>query len=206
MNVNPGGNQPAMYDTMWDGKVQRMVFPDGKPKEMRRVLEERGIDVSRMKADDMRKKLKEMSDFKYEKTKVEIYITSKGHRCMFIPKYHCELNHIERVWGYAKKYTRSHCDYSFAGLEYTVEPALETVFTDLIRKYFQKVCEYSRDIENQLDQKWRKHSNNTSHIVVYQSVNLSSNHNFIKFLLDMIKKLSCIFHLGLIYIDFIQWL
>ena len=68
----------------------------------------------------------------------------RGHRCIFIPKYHCELNHIERVWGHAKKYTRSHCNYSLAGLEHTVEPALETVFTDLIRKYFQKVCEYSR--------------------------------------------------------------
>ena len=92
-------NDPCMTQC-GDGEV---VFPDGKPKGMRRVLEERGIDVSRMKADDMRQKLKEMSDFKYEKTKVKTYITSKGHRCMFIPKYHCELNPIEREWGHCEK-------------------------------------------------------------------------------------------------------
>ena len=30
-------------------------------------------------------------------------IESQGHRCMFLPKYHCELNYIERYWGAAKK-------------------------------------------------------------------------------------------------------
>lgn len=104
--------------------------------------------MSGMKVDDMRKKLKEMSDFKYEKTKVEKYITAKGHRCIFtcifIPKYHCELSPIEWVWGHAKIFTRSHCDYSFAGLERTIEPVLETVSTDLMRKYFRKAREYAK--------------------------------------------------------------
>ena len=87
---------------------------------------ERGVDVRGMKADDMRKKLKEMHDFKYEKTKVKATISARGHRCVFIPKYHCELNPIERVWG--------HCDYTFAGLENTIDPALDNVPVDLIRK------------------------------------------------------------------------
>ncbi len=68
-----------------------------------------------MKSAEMKEKLKSMSDFKHEKTKVEKYITDKGHRCLFIPKYHCELNPIERVWGYAKMFTHKHCDYSFKG-------------------------------------------------------------------------------------------
>lgn len=140
MNVNPGGNQAKMRDTIWNGTLQKMIFLDGTPKGMHKVLDERGVDLSGMKADDMRKRLKEMS----EKTKVEAYITSKGHRCIFIPKYHCELNPIECVWGHAKRYTRSHCDYSFAGLERTIQPALETVSTDLMRKYFRKVREYAR--------------------------------------------------------------
>ena len=29
MNVNPGGAQPIMRDTLWSGKVQRMVLPEG---------------------------------------------------------------------------------------------------------------------------------------------------------------------------------
>ena len=41
MNVNPGGKQPVMRDTIWNGKVQKMVLPDGRPKGMRMVLQER---------------------------------------------------------------------------------------------------------------------------------------------------------------------
>lgn len=41
------------------------------PKGTRQILVERSVDVRGMKADDMRKALKEMHDFKYKKTKVE---------------------------------------------------------------------------------------------------------------------------------------
>lgn len=92
----------------------------------------------------MRKTLQEMHDFKYERTKVETLIATPGHRCIFIPMYHCELNPIERVWGHAKQYTWKHCDYTFAGLEKTIGPALNSVSTDLIRKYFRRVREYAR--------------------------------------------------------------
>ena len=40
----------------------------GVPKEMARVLTERGIDVSGLKVDDMRATLAAMDDFKYEKS------------------------------------------------------------------------------------------------------------------------------------------
>ena len=43
-----------------------MVFPDGTPKGMKQVLEERGMSVNKMKAEDMREKLRSMRDFKYE--------------------------------------------------------------------------------------------------------------------------------------------
>ena len=77
-------------------------------------------------------------------TKVEKYVTDQGHRCTFIPKYHCELNPIERVWGHAKQYTHKHCDYSFLGLECTIGPALNPVTIDFIRKYFRCDREYAR--------------------------------------------------------------
>ena len=144
MNVNPGGSQPKMRDTTWNGTLQKMVAADGTPKGMRKVLEERGVSVAGMKAADMWKTLGEMRDFKYEKTKVETYIQAKGHRCLFLPKYHCELNPIERVWGHAKRHTRENCDYTFHGLERTISPALEAASTDLIRKYFRKARDYAR--------------------------------------------------------------
>ena len=56
MNVNPGGVQPLMRDTVWEGRVQRMVFSIGNvAKDMKKVLEERGINTTSLRADDMRK-------------------------------------------------------------------------------------------------------------------------------------------------------
>ena len=141
MNVKPGGAQPAMHDTLWNGKYQRLVFPCGTPKGMRRVLEERGVNTKRMKAEKMREVLGEMTDFKYEKTKVEKLVTSRGHRAFFIPKFHCELNPIEACWCHSKRYTRSNCDYTFPGLLATVHQSLDSVSVDTIRKFFRKTRE-----------------------------------------------------------------
>ena len=53
MNLKPGGKQPRMHDTVWNGKVQRMVFPDGTAK-VKAVLIERGINAIKMKLEEMR--------------------------------------------------------------------------------------------------------------------------------------------------------
>ena len=66
MNVGSGGAQPRMRDTIWDGRVQIMVLADGWPKGMRIILQERGIDTTRMKAADMRLVLGNHADFKHE--------------------------------------------------------------------------------------------------------------------------------------------
>ena len=79
MNVRPGGAQPAMRDTMWGRRVQKMVLDDGTPKGMKMVLEERGINTSNMNADDMRVVLANHDDFQNEKTIVEHCIESYGH-------------------------------------------------------------------------------------------------------------------------------
>ena len=42
-----------MHDTVWNGKVQRMVFPDGTAK-VKAVLIERGINAIKMKLEEMR--------------------------------------------------------------------------------------------------------------------------------------------------------
>ena len=142
MNVNPGGAQPRMRDTIWDGQPQTMILPDGRPKGMKLVLEERGIDTDRMRAADMRLVLGSHEDFKFEKTALEYLLRDNDQRMLFIPKFHCELNPIERVWGETKRYTRAHCDYTFAGLERTVVPGLQSVRLDTIRKFFRKSREY----------------------------------------------------------------
>ena len=50
MNVYPGGKQPALRDVLWEGSVQKMTLPDGTPKGMKMVLQERGVDVKGMNA------------------------------------------------------------------------------------------------------------------------------------------------------------
>lgn len=142
MNVNPGGAQPKMRDTYWDSRLQKMVYRDGTPKGMKAVLQERGVNVTKMKGDEMRQILQNMADFKYEKTKVEHVLLDSGYKAYFIPKFHCELNPIEMVWGQAKKYTRANCNYSFTGLEANLDAAFDSVTLDSIHKYFRKMRDY----------------------------------------------------------------
>ena len=92
----------------------------------------------------MVKKVEEMRDFKFQKTKVEEMILNQGHKAMFLPKLHCKLNPIERVWCHAKHYTHNHCDNSFSNLEKITDTALDSMTVDLIRKYFRKVREHQR--------------------------------------------------------------
>ena len=35
---------------------------------------------------------------------LEEVIEKAGHICLFLPKFHCELNPIEMLWGYVKRY------------------------------------------------------------------------------------------------------
>ena len=136
MNVHSGGAQPRMRDTCYQGQSQRMVLDGGTPKGLQLVLEERGVNVQGMLKQDMITELQSHADFAAELSIVEHILISRGHNCMFFPKFHCELNPIERVWGQAKRYTRAYCNYSIVGLRKTIIPALESVGPTLIRKYF----------------------------------------------------------------------
>ena len=144
MNVKPGGEQPVMRVSPFvvNGAPQRMVLPDGTPKGLKMVLEERGVDVRKMKKEDMVAKLATFDDFKNEKNKVQRLLIQFEIRALFLPKFHPELNPIERVWGKAKVYTRDRCDYSFPSLQRMVAPALASVTLDQIRKYFRKSRDY----------------------------------------------------------------
>ena len=94
----------------------------------------------------MIKILQDMRDFKFQKNKVEELILNKGHQVLFIPKFQCEINPIEKVWCQAKKYTRANCNYTFAGLEKTITPALDSVDVDLVRKYYHRAYREGKQI------------------------------------------------------------
>ena len=86
-----------MRDTMWAGKVQKMVSRMERSRVMKQVLEERGINTTRIVAENTRTVLLWHDNFQNEKTIVEHYLNGRGHIVVFVPKFHCELNPIERV-------------------------------------------------------------------------------------------------------------
>jgi hypothetical protein len=66
-------------------------------------------------------------DFQEQRSLVQEVIEAAGHMCIFLPKFHCELNLIEFLWGAVKRYLHEHCDYTFATLQKNLLKALASV-------------------------------------------------------------------------------
>jgi hypothetical protein len=58
---------------------------------------------------------------------LEEVIKAAGHLCIFLPKFHCELNFIKFFWGAMKRYLCGNCDYTFATLQENLPKALTLV-------------------------------------------------------------------------------
>ena len=127
MNVKPGGKQRFMHDTIWQERIQTFTFRDGTAKGMKRVLQERGIDTTNMVADQMREVLAKHPDFRDEKNMIQTMLIKEGHIPIFLPKFHPELNPIERVWAQLKRYTKAHCKYSLPSLRKNIPLAYDSV-------------------------------------------------------------------------------
>jgi len=70
------------------------------------------------------------------KGRLEEELLAEGHEAIFYPKFHCELNFIERFWCAAKFYARENCQYSLAGLRETLPAALHSVTGAAIYNYY----------------------------------------------------------------------
>ncbi len=124
---------------MWDGKVQYMVYPDGTPKGMKAVLEERGVNTKGMKANDLKSALKTHPDFQEQKPLLEEFVGGRGHICVYYPKFHCELSPIERVWCHSKKHTCAYANGSIVRLHKIVPEGLDSVSTEMIKNSLEHV-------------------------------------------------------------------
>ena len=84
-----------------------MVTDAGLQKGMKTVLEERGVTTREYEVcrsyciKTLYYYIIHLQDFADRTTILEQEIESLGHICLYLPKFHCELNPIE----HAKKYT-----------------------------------------------------------------------------------------------------
>jgi transposase len=56
-------------------------------------------------------------DFKEQKEWLATVVEAAGFTTMFFPKYHCEFNFIEIIWGWAKSHHRRTCTYNYKDLK-----------------------------------------------------------------------------------------
>ena len=120
MNVRPAGKQARMHDGWFErnGEMipQAMIFPldhpefPNKPKGIKAVLAERGLfrQEPRGKCDKCpadteyccnRRILANQADFLQQRSLVQEVIENAGHLCIFLPKFHYELNFYQVLLG-----------------------------------------------------------------------------------------------------------
>ncbi|KAG2335897.1 hypothetical protein BDR05DRAFT_897530 [Suillus weaverae] len=90
-------------------------------------------------------------DFATEKPMIQHYIESHGHVCMFLPKFHCKLNPIKLLWGYAKYRYRKASDGKFTTVKVLVPQCLDMCETLTIHWFFCKMWRYMDAYRKGLD-------------------------------------------------------
>jgi hypothetical protein len=81
------------------------------------------------------------SDFVNERALLQATIEEAGHVCLFLPKFHCELNPMELFWSYFKQaYCKEnfHCKM-FNNHEALFERVRQSCALVTIRQYFQQI-------------------------------------------------------------------
>lgn len=122
----------------------------GVKKGLQRILEERGLWQSSLSAEEARELLKKQPDFAEQPEWLREVVLKSGHLIDYYPKYHCELNWIERFWSVVKDYCRRNCTYSFADLQTTVPRAMDQVPLHQIRRFARGAMRYMDAYRNKL--------------------------------------------------------
>lgn len=148
-NLSPGGkNFPTAmrngYYTKDGVQVEQSFYDaDGKAKGLMQTLRERGLyPAGGLKRDDAEKLLKGQPDFVEQREWLAEVVLAAGHQINYYPKFHCELNFIEKMWACAKSRARKECDYSFRSLELLVPKVLEEIPLEFFAKAFRSCSRY----------------------------------------------------------------
>ena len=92
-------------------------------------------------------------------------IEKLNHLCDFLPKFHCELSPIERVWSKSKRYVRNFSDDTRETLLKNIRKSfwVDNVSLETVARYFRKAYHYAcgyRDgdsIVKQMSKQYKSH-------------------------------------------------
>ncbi|KZT49999.1 hypothetical protein CALCODRAFT_539190 [Calocera cornea HHB12733] len=153
INLNAGGKQPVMRPGWYMEGAQCILQPmavNGVPQGAKAILMERGLwrlgmyldcrkrernGVRLQHGDEGGLSPETQPDFQEQTPYIQELVESVGHLCLFLPKFHCELNFIEYFWGAVKAYTQRECDYTFEGLKRAVPAGMAAVKLETIQKW-----------------------------------------------------------------------
>lgn len=144
LNLGDGGKNAPKLRAGWFMQVglrvvQPMQNAEGVQLGVKSILQGRGLwPAAGLKLADARKLLAEQPDFKEQRGRLVECMIGAGQHILMFPKYHCEFNFIENLWGRMKVYLRRNCDYDFAALQRSIPLAVESVPVPVIRRYAQR--------------------------------------------------------------------
>ena len=110
-----------------DGIVLDDVSEDSTELDMEAVD---GLVFGKWSVQHMRMLVAGLPDFKAQKSRIHEVIEARGHICLFLPKFHCEMNYIELYWCLGKWHTRGRADMSWKGLKHAIWEAFGVVAYD----------------------------------------------------------------------------
>jgi hypothetical protein len=81
-------------------------------------------------------------DFFKQKSAIIILIKERGHKYIFIPKFHYKLNRIEIYWGYSKSQYRQVKKTSFDYIKKEVVIILDIYIIDIIQRFVNRLYRF----------------------------------------------------------------
>ena len=81
--------------------------------------------------------LQSQRDFQDQRGWLQEEVEAAGHSVIFYPKFHCEINFIERFWCAAKLYARENCEYTIDGLRRTIPAAFQSISSATICRFYK---------------------------------------------------------------------
>ncbi|OAX33306.1 hypothetical protein K503DRAFT_664982, partial [Rhizopogon vinicolor AM-OR11-026] len=80
----------------------------------------------------------QQDNFRCQLSMLEQLIKDTGHECIFLPKFHCELNPIEMYWGWCKYRYRQIMKANFTAAKKAAVEVLDSCPVEVIRRFINR--------------------------------------------------------------------